>query len=67
MSSLWYNLSDAQHMSMARIKLMGNAKYFWKFVVRDVDLRNEMRDILKNKYVPYHYIDDLLDQFLNLS
>lgn len=28
---------------------------------------NEMRDILKNKYIPNHYMDELLDPFLNLS
>ena len=63
------HLFDAQCISMARIKLMDNAKYFWRTVVRDVELRHhpsilswdEMRDILKNKYVSNHYIDDLLD------
>ena len=65
----WYNLSDAQRMSMVRIKLVDNAKCFWKIIVRDVDLRrcppilswDEMRDILKNKYVSNHYMDDVLD------
>ena len=70
----WYNLSDAQCLSMARIKLVANATCFWKTVVRDVDFRtcplilswDEMRDILKNKYVPNHCMNDLLDQFLNV-
>ena len=51
---------------MAIIKLGGNAKYFWKTIVRDVDLRrrpsilswDQMRDILKEKYVPAYCMDD---------
>ena len=68
-------MSDAQCIiSMARINLVDNVKYFWIIIVRDVELRlcppilswNQMRDILKKEYVPASYMDDLLDQFLNL-
>ena len=45
---------------------------FWKTIVRDLRRHSpilswdQKRDILKEKYVPAYYIDDLLDQFLNL-
>ena len=62
-------------MSMTKIKLVGNAKLFWKTIVSDVDLthhplifsRDEMCNILKNKYIPNHYMDDWLNQFINLK
>ncbi|PON42888.1 hypothetical protein TorRG33x02_334770, partial [Trema orientale] len=51
----WYSMTEALRISMARIKLVGDVKYFWKTVVRDVDLRrcppiltwDEMRDVLR--------------------
>lgn len=59
---------------MARMKLVGSAKCFWKTVMRDVELRRrapvlswvDMRGILRNKYVPPYYMSDLLSQFQNL-
>ena len=35
----WYNMSRAQRLSMVRIKWVDNAKYFWKIIVRNVNLR----------------------------
>ena len=68
-------MSDAQRTSMARIKLVGNAKCFFKKklcvmltlgAVYQILLWDQMRDILKEKYVPSYNMDDLLDQFLNI-
>ena len=60
----WYNMSNAQRINMARLKVMCNPRYFWKIIVRDVDLRrrppilsrDQIRDILKEKYVPAYYM-----------
>ncbi|PON56932.1 hypothetical protein PanWU01x14_177980 [Parasponia andersonii] len=65
----WYSMTKAQRISMARIKLVDDAKYFWKIVVRNVDLRcrlsiltwDEMRDVLKTKYAPPYYMNKLLN------
>ena len=66
---------DAHRISMARINLVSNVKYFWKIIMCDVNFRrstsilswDQIRDILKKKYIPAYYMDDLLAQFLNLT
>lgn len=71
----WYRMNDDQRLSMARIKLVGSAKCFWKTVMQDVELRgraqvlswDDMRYILQYKYVPLYYMSDLLSQFQNLG
>ena len=45
--SEWY-MYDTLRISMARIKLVGNAKYFQKTIVHDVDLKPPTNFIMRS-------------------
>ena len=66
----WYNLSDDRKVRFAKMKLIGRAKLFWQSTEQrrqpPVTDWVEMKEILKEKYLPQSYQGDMLDKWNNL-
>ncbi|XP_038985543.1 uncharacterized protein LOC120111737 [Phoenix dactylifera] len=70
----WYNLSEGKRVRFARMKLLGRAKLFWQDTEQLLARRHqpaitdwvEMKEKLKEKYLPLSYQADLLDRWNNL-
>ena len=71
----WYNMDDERRIRFAKIKLLGSAKLYWSNHERlmrrggraPVTTWDEMKIILKEKYVPTSYQQRMLDQWQRLS
>ena len=67
----WYDMSDKRRVRFAKIKLVGQAKLYWTNYERLMTRGNrapviswdEMKEILKEKYVPITYCQRMLDQW----
>ncbi|KAK8951705.1 hypothetical protein KSP39_PZI004648 [Platanthera zijinensis] len=70
----WYEMTDERRVRFARMKLVGQAKMFWISVERSLEREgyypitrwNEMKQRLRDKYLPASYRDQLLDQLYAL-
>ncbi|XP_057494072.1 uncharacterized protein LOC130779439 [Actinidia eriantha] len=66
----WYNLSDDKKVRFAKMKLISRAKLFWQSTEqRRHPLGTdwvEMKEILREKYLPQSYQGDMLDKWNNL-
>ncbi|GFY95681.1 hypothetical protein Acr_10g0010660 [Actinidia rufa] len=66
----WYNLSDDRKVRFAKMKLISRAKLFWQSTEQrrqpPVTDWVEMKEILKEKYLPQSYQGDMLDKWNNL-
>ena len=71
----WYDMSDERRVRFAKMKLIGQAKLYWTNYERlmtrgyhaPVIHWEEMKEILKEKYVPPTYRQKMLDQWQRLS
>ena len=71
----WYNMDDERRIRFAKIKLLGSTKLYWsnheRLMLRGgwapVNTWDEMKMILKEKYVPTLYQQRMLDQWQRLS
>ncbi|GFZ14592.1 hypothetical protein Acr_24g0007820 [Actinidia rufa] len=66
----WYNLSDDRKVRFAKMKLISRAKLFWQSTEQrrqpPVTDWVEMKEILREKYLPQSYQGDMLDKWNNL-
>ena len=70
----WYDMSDTHRVRFAKMKLSGSAKRYWQGVQRDqerlegqpITLWAEMKQRLRDKYLPSYYKRQLLDKWMNL-
>ncbi|KAK8951621.1 hypothetical protein KSP39_PZI004098 [Platanthera zijinensis] len=70
----WYDMSDERCVRFAKMKLTGQAKVFWISVERalgrdgyyPIARWDEMKERLKEKYLPASYRDQLFEQLQNL-
>ncbi|GFY95386.1 hypothetical protein Acr_10g0007710 [Actinidia rufa] len=66
----WYNLSDDRKVQFAKMKLISRAKLFWQSTEQrrqpPVTDWVEMKEILREKYLPQSYQSDMLDKWNNL-
>ncbi|BBH03402.1 hypothetical protein Prudu_014267 [Prunus dulcis] len=71
----WYDMSDAQRIRFAKLKLVGAAKQYWKATEHHLQqlgqtpviLWDEMKLKLREQYLPSFYRHQLLDQLWTLS
>ncbi|GFZ09160.1 hypothetical protein Acr_20g0009680 [Actinidia rufa] len=63
----WYNLSDDRKVRFAKMKLISRAKLFWQSTEQrrqpPVTDWVEMKEILREKYLPQSYQGDMLDKW----
>lgn len=70
----WYNMPEDRRVSFAKMKLTGNAKQYWLGIEarsiragrRPISLWAEMKEQLREKYVPLSYRDRLMEQMNTL-
>ncbi|CAB4282663.1 unnamed protein product [Prunus armeniaca] len=70
----WHDMSEARKVRLAKIKLLGQAGLFWTNVETQLKRAGEepivhwvdMKERLKQKYVPFSYQQRLLDQWQTL-
>ncbi|GFY97991.1 Sec20 family protein [Actinidia rufa] len=66
----WYNLSDDRKVRFAKMKLISRAKLFWQSTEQrrqpPVTDWVEMKEILREKYLPQSHQGDMLDKWNNL-
>ncbi|KAK4489657.1 hypothetical protein RD792_005469 [Penstemon davidsonii] len=70
----WYDMSEARQVRFAKMKLVGQAKLYWINVERQLErareepitLWAEMKERLREKYVPLSYHQQLLDKWQSL-
>lgn len=70
----WYELSEARRVRFAKMKLVGKAKHWWINMERQIQRAgeepithwDEMKERLREKYVPLSYQERLLDQWQSL-
>jgi len=70
----WHNLSDNRKVRFAKIKLIDEAKIYWRDVEDCLEMRGKppitdwikMKQKLQEKYLPQSYRNKLLDQWNNL-
>ncbi|KAK8929046.1 hypothetical protein KSP39_PZI017906 [Platanthera zijinensis] len=70
----WYDMSDDRCVRFAKMKLVGQAKVYWISVERALERDgyypitrwDDMKERLKDKYLPASYRDQLLDQLQSL-
>ncbi|GFZ15759.1 hypothetical protein Acr_25g0001680 [Actinidia rufa] len=66
----WYNLSDDRKVRFAKMKLISRDKLFWQSTEQrrqpPVTDWVEMKEILREKYLPQSYQGDMLDKWNNL-
>ncbi|KAK8923695.1 hypothetical protein KSP39_PZI019139 [Platanthera zijinensis] len=70
----WYDMSDERCVRFAKMKLVGQAKVFWISVERALERDgcypitrwDEMKERLKEKYLPASYRGQLFEQLQNL-
>lgn len=70
----WYELSEARKVRFAKMKLVGKAKHWWTNTERQIQRAceepithwDEMKERLREKYVPLSYQERLLDQWQSL-
>ncbi|XP_004301556.1 PREDICTED: uncharacterized protein LOC101305082 [Fragaria vesca subsp. vesca] len=70
----WYELSETRRVRFAKMKLVGKAREWWSGVERraaragdePITHWEEMKERLKEKYVPLAYKERLLDQWQSL-
>ena len=66
----WYEMSDARRIRFAKMRLLGQAKTYWRNVERLLEMRrqepvgtwDEMKVKLREKYLPPTYWQRLIDQ-----
>lgn len=71
----FYGMTDIHMVRFAKMKLVGSAKKYWQSVQRDIDhlggppivLWAEMKQKLKDKYLPYFHKRQMMDDWLNLK
>ena len=71
----WYDMSEERQVRFAKIKLVSQAKLYWTnhecLMTREnrapVINWEEMKEILKEKYVPTTYRQRMLDQWQRLT
>ncbi|XP_038975300.1 uncharacterized protein LOC103717641 [Phoenix dactylifera] len=71
----WYDMSEERKIRFAKMRLLGQAKYYWQNVERLILNRrqelirtwDEMKDKLREKYLPTSYQQRLLDQWQTLT
>jgi hypothetical protein len=71
----WYNMDDERRIRFAKMKLLGSAKLYWSNHERlmqrggrtPITTWDEMKMVLKEKYVPTSYQQRMLDQWQRLS
>ncbi|XP_038989081.1 uncharacterized protein LOC120112937 [Phoenix dactylifera] len=71
----WYDMSEERKIRFAKMRLLGQAKYYWQNVERLILHRrqepirtwDEMKDKLREKYLPTSYQQRLLDQWQTLT
>ena len=63
----WYTMSEDRRIRFAKMKLIGHAKLYWNNQERlrrnPITTWQEMKDALKEKYLPESYQQRLLDQW----
>jgi len=70
----WHNLSDNRKVRFAKMKLIDEAKIYWRDVEDCLEMRGKppitdwikMKQKLQEKYLPQSYRNKLLDQWNNL-
>ncbi|KAK8954863.1 hypothetical protein KSP39_PZI002830 [Platanthera zijinensis] len=70
----WYEMNDERRIRFAKMKLVGQAKIFWVSVERSLERNGyypvtrweEMKQRLRDKYLPASYREQLLDQLYAL-
>ncbi|XP_043713275.1 uncharacterized protein LOC122661828 [Telopea speciosissima] len=69
----WYDLPEDRKMRLARTKLIGAARDWWRKTERDMEREGkaptnweDMKYDLKEKYLPRHYTAQMQDQFNSL-
>ncbi|XP_042483120.1 uncharacterized protein LOC122063484 [Macadamia integrifolia] len=69
----WYELSESRKMRLARTKLVGSAREWWRTEERDLEDRGrapitleEMKEDLSAKYLPRHFRSQLQDKLNTL-
>ena len=71
----WYDMTDERRVRFAKIKLVGQAKLYWTNHEHLMARKNrapvinweEMKEILKEKYVSTSYRQRMLDQWQRLT
>ena len=67
----WYDMTNVRRIRFAKMRLTGQAKTYWRNVGRLMEMRrqvsvstwDEMKFMLREKYVPTTYFQRLLDQW----
>jgi hypothetical protein len=70
----WYDMSDERRVRFAIMKLIGHAQIWWTGVEYDrrcagqtpIVRSDDMKQKLKQKYLPCDYEDELFEQLTNL-
>jgi hypothetical protein len=70
----WHNMSDNRKVRFAKMKLIDEAKIYWRDVEDCLEMRGKspitdwikMKQKLQEKYIPQSYRNKLLDQWNNL-
>ena len=70
----WYGMSENRQMRFAKMKLVGQAKLFWTNTERKIERVGrapiidwyEIKERLKEKYLPLSYRQKLFDQWQSL-
>ena len=71
----WYEISEAKRVRFARMKLVRQARLYWKSVEHLLNQRrqdlieiwDEIKEKLREKYLPTSYQQRLLDQWQRLT
>ena len=71
----WYDMSEERRVRFAKMKLVGKAKLYWTNYERLMTRGNrapviswdEIKEVLKEKYVPTTYRQRMLDQWQRLT
>lgn len=70
----WYEMSEHRWVRFSKMKLVGEAKIYWINVERQIErvaheaimYWNELKEKLREKYLPITYKDHLMDELILL-